>query len=98
MSLLLPESLAAHQALLSLFYPLRLHLGAIAELILRFRLILAELCNHRGLKLLLWQILVHHLVLLQRQPWRDDFQSKTLIVLSDSISETFLACLHLNQV
>ena len=98
MSLLLPQSLAAHQALLSLFYPLRLHLGAIAELILRFRLILAKLCNHRSLKLLLRQILVHHLVLLQRQPWRDDFQSKTLIVLRDSISEAFLASLDLDQV
>ena len=98
MSLLLPQSLAAHQALLSLLDPLRLHLGAIAELILRFRLIQAELCNHRGLKLLLMQILVHHLVLLQRQPWRDDFQSKTLIVLRDSITEAFLASLDLDQV
>ena len=98
MSLLLPQSLAAHQALPSLLYPLRLHLGAIAELILRFGLIQAELCNHRGLKLLLWQILVHHLVLLQRKPWRDGFQSKTLIVLSDSITEALLSSVYLDQV
>ena len=98
MSLLLPQCLAAHQALSSLLNPLRLHLGSIAELILRFWLIQAKLCNHIGLKLLLWQILVHHFVLLQRKPWRDGFQSKTLIVLCDSITEAFLSSMYLDQV